>query len=67
MSNTKLVLVFAPENCPDPYDPHAHNPFGGIEIYTKLPEYQVASFIDRKKLHNPTWQFLVVDDVPIGA
>jgi hypothetical protein len=63
----KLILVFRPEACADPMGAHAFSPFDGIEILAKLPEHQVDSYVDRKKLHNPTWSFHIEDDADLEA
>ena len=62
MSDLKLVIVFRPEACADPMGAHAFSPFDGLEILAKLPEGQVTSYVDRAKLHNPTWSFLIEND-----
>jgi hypothetical protein len=63
VSDLKIVLVFRPEACAEPMNAHAHNPFDGIEVLAKLPSDQVDPYVNRKKMHNPIWSFLVVDDM----
>ena len=65
MSDLKIVLVFRPEACAEPMNAHAHNPFDGLEILAKLPEYQVDSYVRRQQMHNPIWSFCILDDVEV--